>query len=178
MATCQVFQRPSPEVSGQIERLVASDQIKGSDALCRILRYLGDHASDGADHSVKEFELATQVLGRRPEQYDSSFDSCVRVQVMRLRSKLAQYYAGPGALDPILITVPRGAYKLVITEHLAGPSAPDRPEVGDTVAARSSLPGLRSPWSLGLVGGVCLLLGVLLGIALTISAGVAGTLAR
>src|SRR5271165_3104258 len=175
MATFTISQGPSPVVAEQIERLVTSELLRGSDALCRILRFLGDHAAGSPETSVKEFVLATQVLGRHPEQYDSSFDSCVRVQVMRLRSKLAQYYAGPGASDRVLITIPRGAYKLVMQERSHAPSAPVA--CGPSLSRLEASPQLRLSWPVGLLGALCLLFGILLGIALTLSTGAAGRLA-
>jgi hypothetical protein len=173
MAALSISQGLSPAVTEQIERLVASELIRGSDALCRILRFLADHAVDSPDTSVKEFVLATQVLGRDPGRYDSAFDSCVRVQVMRLRSKLTQYYAGPGATDPILITIPRGVYKLVVEERAVPPSdtsssIDDEPR---SIQHAKSMP-------VGLIGAICLVFGLLLGIALTLSAGAAGKLAH
>jgi hypothetical protein len=176
--TCEAPPLLSPALTEQIDRLVASEQIRGSDALCRILRYLGEHASDASDTSVKEYVLATRVLGRHPDQYDSSFDSCVRVQVMRLRTKLAQYYAGAGALDPILITIPRGAYKLIVTERSVVATAPDPPPIPEEEPVVAITSAKAGSWAFGLVGAVCLVLGVLLGIALTLSAGAIGTLAR
>jgi hypothetical protein len=172
MAALSISQGLSPAVTEQVERLVASELIRGSDALCRILRFLGDQAVDSPDTSVKEFVLATQVLGRDPGQYDSAFDSCVRVQVMRLRSKLTQYYAGPGADDPILITIPRGAYKLVVEER----STPS-PAVPPSVADEPRPVQQARSMSVGLVGAICLVFGLLLGIALTLSTGAAGKLA-
>ncbi len=177
MATLSISHGLSPAVEEQIERVVASELIRGSDALCRILRFLGRNALDSPDTSVKEFILATQVLGRDPSQYDSSLDSCVRVQVMRLRAKLAQYYAGPGAADPIVITIPRGAYKLVLEERSVPIPAPSAPIDDEPRFSRPTLSRFRSPLPVGLVGALCLLFGLLLGIALTLSAGAAGKLA-
>ncbi|MGA7415697.1 MAG: hypothetical protein WBW33_34810 [Bryobacteraceae bacterium] len=181
MATLSTSQGLSPAVSEQVERLVASELIRGSDALCRILRFLGRNCVDAPDASVKEFVLATQVLGRDPDQYDSSFDSCVRVQVMRLRSKLTQYYAGPGLADPIVISIPRGAYKLVVEERSA-PAEDPFPAIADAdepSARQHPTPArFRSSLPVGLVGAICLLFGLLLGIALTLSAGAAGKLAH
>jgi len=60
--------------------------------------------------TVKEYQIATEVFGR-PRDFDPRLDSTVRVQTGRLRSKLAEYYAGSGADDPIIVEVPRGATK-------------------------------------------------------------------
>ena len=176
MASLSISQGVAHAVSDQIERLVASDLIRGSDALCRILRFLGRNAVDSPETSVKEFVLATQVLGRDPGMYDSSFDSCVRVQVMRLRTKLAQYYAGPGAADPIVITVPRGAYKLVVEERSVPPPAPFAEIADEPRLAQHEQPWFRSLLPVGLFGALCLLFGLLLGIALTLTTGAAGKL--
>ncbi len=92
---------------------------------------------------------------------------------MRLRSKLTQYYAGPGATDPILITIPRGVYKLVVEERAVPPSDTSSSIDDETrsIQHAKSMP-------VGLIGAICLVFGLLLGIALTLSAGAAGKLAH
>ena len=45
------------------------------------------------------YQIATELFGR-PSDFDPRLDSTVRVQTGRLRSKLAEYYAGPGDRDP------------------------------------------------------------------------------
>ncbi|MGB7434410.1 MAG: hypothetical protein WBW49_03245, partial [Candidatus Acidiferrum sp.] len=46
-------------------------------------------------------------------------DSMVRVQVGRLRAKLAEYYATEGIHDPIIVELPKGSYGLVFLERPA-----------------------------------------------------------
>jgi hypothetical protein len=74
---------------------------------------------------LKEYQIATEVLGR-PADFDPHSDSSVRVQMGRLRTKLAEYYSGEGAADPILIDIPKGRYTLSFrTRPLADqPSSP------------------------------------------------------
>ncbi|HTT65072.1 MAG TPA: helix-turn-helix domain-containing protein [Bryobacteraceae bacterium] len=95
----------------QIEKLNRSSILHGSESLCKLLKYLGEHSLDSPGTSLKEYQIATEVFGRPPD-FDSRVDSTVRVQTGRLRSKLAEYYAGEGALDRLVIEIPKGAYSL------------------------------------------------------------------
>lgn len=97
------------EIRAQVERILASDLFKGSGRLSRFLRYIVERAGRGEGDQLKEFVIGTEVFDR-DASYDPRLDSVVRVEAGRLRSKLTEYYAGPGASDPILITVPRGGY--------------------------------------------------------------------
>ena len=121
---------PSVEVvRDQVERLVASPLLSHSESLCKLLRYLADHAAEG---QVKEYQIATEVF-HRPSDFDPRLDSTVRVQTGRLRSKLAEYYAGQGIHDPWVIEVPKGAYALNLRERVAEP-APPAPTMNGAVA--------------------------------------------
>jgi hypothetical protein len=102
----------------QIEKLNRSSILRGSESLCKLLKYLGEHSLDSPGSSLKEYQIATEVFGR-PADFDSRVDSTVRVQTGRLRSKLAEYYAGEGAPDRLLIEIPKGAYSL--TYHVRPP---------------------------------------------------------
>ena len=104
---------------GQIEKLLNSHALHGSESLCKLLRYLADHALDHPGASPKEYQIATEVFGR-PSNFDPHLDSTVRVQAGRLRGKLAEYYATEGAEDSILVDFPRGTYALAFHERPAG----------------------------------------------------------
>ena len=79
------------------------------------MRYLAEHSLDHPGVALKEYQIATEVLGR-PVGFDPQSDSTVRVQAGRLRVKLAEYYAGEGSQDAIVVEVPKGSYGL--TFHL------------------------------------------------------------
>jgi hypothetical protein len=117
----------------QIEKLNRSSVLHGSESLCKLLKYLGEHSLDAPGTSLKEYQIATEVFGRPPD-FDSRVDSTVRVQTGRLRSKLAEYYAGEGAPDRLVIEITKGAYSL--TYHIrppvdtpAPPAAHEAPKV-------------------------------------------------
>ena len=95
----------------QIEKLILSASLHGSESLCKLLRYLGTHALDHPGTPLKEYQIATEVFARS-EDFDPQLDSMVRVQAGRLRAKLAEYYANEGADDAIWVELPKGTYLL------------------------------------------------------------------
>src|SRR5271163_4687224 len=95
----------------QINRLVSSHALHGSESLCKLLRYLAKHAVDHPGTPIKEFQIATEVFGRSPD-FDPQLDSMVRVQAGRLRSKLTEYYSSDGLEDLIVVELPKGTYVL------------------------------------------------------------------
>jgi hypothetical protein len=121
----------------QIDKLNHSGVLHGSESLCKLLKYLGEHSLDAPGTSLKEYQIATEVFGR-PADFDSRVDSTVRVQTGRLRSKLAEYYAGEGASDRLLIEIPKGAYSL--TYHMRPPVEPAPPPVVPAVPAVPFVP--------------------------------------
>ncbi len=95
----------------QINRLVGSHALHGSESLCKLLRYLAKHAVDHPGTPIKEFQIATEVFGRSAD-FDPQLDSMVRVQAGRLRSKLTEYYSADGLEDSIIVELPKGTYVL------------------------------------------------------------------
>ena len=95
----------------QIDRLVNSHALHGSESLCKLLRYLADNALRHPGVAPKEYQIATEVFGR-PADFDPHLDSQVRVQAGRLRSKLFEYYSSESVEDPIIVELPKGTYTL------------------------------------------------------------------
>ena len=106
----------------QIERLVASQVLHGSESLCKLLRYLAKHALDHPGTPIKEYQIATEVFGRS-DDFDPQLDSMVRVQAGRLRGKLAEYYSANGGDDNIVVELPKGTYVLAF-HHRAHAARP------------------------------------------------------
>lgn len=123
----QVVDRP--ECIAQIDRLVASSVLHGSEALCRLLRYLAEHALENPVIPLKEYQIAREAFGR-PADFDPQSDATVRVNAGRLRSKLEEYYRSEGAEDPVLVDLPKGRYALAFhfrarfgDDHPSAPAA-------------------------------------------------------
>lgn len=112
----------------QLERVLASDAFVNAGRLSRLLRFLVEHTLDGHADDIKEFLVGTEVFDRGPT-YDPRLDSIVRVEMRRLRTKLDEYYAGPGVDDPIVIKVRRGSYVPMFEMRHAEPLEPIAPAV-------------------------------------------------
>src|ERR1700688_4947155 len=95
----------------QIERLTHSHALRKAESLCKLLRYLADHALAHPGVALKEYQIATEVFGR-PTDFDPQADSAIRVQAGRLRLKLVDYYSHEGLADTIVVEMPNGAYTL------------------------------------------------------------------
>ncbi len=110
------------QFQAEIEKLVASHALHGSESLCKLLRYLGRHALERPGTAVKEYQIATEVFGRQAD-FDPQLDSMVRVQAGRLRTKLAEYYNTEGATDRIVVELPKGSYAVAFHERANPASA-------------------------------------------------------
>lgn len=157
---------------GQIEKLVSSQVLHGSESLCKLLRYLGNHALFHPGTPLKEYQIATELFGRQAD-FDPQLDSMVRVQAGRLRSKLAEYYSSEGAEDVIGVELPKGSYVLTFHPRSAASSGKNHNHVGENGhSATGHEKSVRGVWiALGIVSA---LLVVAVAVLLTRGNGVQG----
>ena len=123
MAVTHSFVAGREQCFQQVERLTKSHSLHSSESLCKLLRYLAEHSLDHPGIALKEYQIATEVLGR-PTGFDPQSDSTVRVQAGRLRVKLTEYYAHEGVNDPIVVEIPKGSYALTFHLRTVSPDAP------------------------------------------------------
>jgi Malectin domain len=96
--------------------------------LSALLEYLCDRCFCGAAGAIKEYNIATDVFGRPPD-FDQSQDAIVRVEMHRLRKKLAEFYSTEGAAEPVEIVIHSGRYlPEFVARHGEPPPAPPIPE--------------------------------------------------
>src|SRR6267378_2115749 len=114
----------SEEVQRQLDRILASRTLAGSDQLKRLLRLTVERTINGQSDLLKEYNLGLEVF-QRPPDYDPKVDPIVRVQARRLRSKLDEYYASEGADVSLVIRIPKGSYVPVFEARKSAASAPD-----------------------------------------------------
>lgn len=114
-------------VQSQVDRILHSEELRGSEVLRRLLRFLAEKSATGEADELKEYIVAIDGLGK-PATYDPRHNSAVRIQVGRLRQKLADYYRGEGQCDPIVIDVPKGRFKLKIEYRNCPPLNPPLPD--------------------------------------------------
>ena len=94
------------EILQQLERILHSGTLHGSESLRSFLQFVVTKAVDKQENQLKEYTIATEVFGR-DRTFDPRLDSVVRVQAGRLRTKVQEYYITEGKDDPILIELPR-----------------------------------------------------------------------
>ena len=83
----------------QVERILHSETFRNSEALRRLMKFLCDKTLAGESDELTEYSVGIDALGK-PTTYDPRQDSVVRIQVSRLRQKLAEYYRLEGKDDP------------------------------------------------------------------------------
>lgn len=112
MAQGSSTKRFSPAVRGpalaELERLAASPTLRGAARQVRLLRFLVGEVLEGRGQKLTAAVVATRVFDR-PEGFDTTVDSIVRVETSKLRRALAGHYALAGAAE-ICIVLPRGSY--------------------------------------------------------------------
>ena len=166
MAVSHTFAARPEQFFQQIDHIIKSHSLRGSESLCKLLQYLAKQALYHPDAPVKEYQIATEVYGRSAD-FDPQSDSTIRVQAGRLRLKLAEYYAGEGAGDPILVKIPKGSYHLTFearaVELLQPQSVPARQPVASADAPAAAIPlRWRAAFVLLLAGLMASLLAVTL----------------
>lgn len=116
----------APDVRAQMERIANSAMFAESERLRRFLRFTVESKLRGEHDHLKEYVLGREVFDRK-DGYDPRLDPIVRVEARRLRSKLSEYYNGPGRAEPIRIAYPKGTYVPVFAAaDKTVPSTPPR----------------------------------------------------
>jgi hypothetical protein len=93
----------------ELEWLLTSGVLGRSGSLARVLRYICEEHFTGRAQSIKEYTIATEALGRRPE-FDPNSDTIVRVTVHSLRKRLLEVYKKDGASRRLRLVLPPGHY--------------------------------------------------------------------
>ena len=93
----------------ELDRILASPGFIRNERLGCFLRFVIRKKIEGRTGELKETVIGAEVFGRKPD-YDPRRDAVVRMEASRLRARLAEYYAGPGARDVVRIEIPKGAY--------------------------------------------------------------------
>jgi Tol biopolymer transport system component len=114
-------------VRAQVGRILASATFADAARASNFLRFVVERKLEGRAGEIKEFVIAVEVLGRTAS-FDSKTDPIVRVEAGRLRGRLSSYYENEGEADPVLISLPKGAYVPEFSERRL-PAAPNRAAV-------------------------------------------------
>ena len=99
----------SDDVRLELDRLLASSVFTNAGRMSRFLKFVVEQTLAGDGERLKEYVIGLEVFDR-DATYDPRLDSIVRVEAARLRSKLAEYYAGEGRNDAVVLSLPKGGY--------------------------------------------------------------------
>jgi hypothetical protein len=102
----------------ELETVLRSSLFARAPSLANLLSYLGEKALAGDTADIKEYTLAVEVFGRKPD-FDQDADSIVRVEANRLRKRLERYYLSEGSEHALRIRIPVGQYVPVFETHAA-----------------------------------------------------------
>jgi len=98
-------------LAAHVDRIRASEILGRSTRLLRLFDFLVECAAAG--RVPKEADIAIDVF-QRTATFDASQDAVVRVYVHKLRRRLEDFYAGPGAREQSRLVLERGEYRLVL----------------------------------------------------------------
>ncbi len=99
------------QLLSQVEHILESEALQNSEILKRLLKFLAEKTANGEGDQLKEYTIAVDAMDK-PATYDPRHESAVRIQVGRLRQKLAEYYRTEGKDDAVIIDLPKGHFKL------------------------------------------------------------------
>jgi len=119
----------SEEVQAELARILASPIFRNAPRHSQFLSFVVHRALEGRADSVKEYVIGLEVFDRGAS-YDPGNDPIVRAEARRLRSRLSDYYAGPGHGDPIIVDLPKGGYVPVFRERSTNAVPGERMEEG------------------------------------------------
>jgi len=96
------------------DRIRATGALGRSQLIQKLFDFLIECSATG--RAPKETEVAIEVFGK-DSGFDVAQDAMVRVYVHKLRRKLEEYYSAAGRSDPFQLTIPKGAYRIVIHDR-------------------------------------------------------------
>jgi hypothetical protein len=148
----------SPEARwALLQRVVASPQLRRAARMREFLLFVGQRTLKDGSEQIHEQEIGCEVFGR-PLSYDTSVDNIVRVNATDLRKRIEEYFATDGALEPLVLEIPRGSYKPVFRARaveaaphpVPEPQQPQPvPDIVQEARPSSAAPDARLLWLAG-----------------------------
>lgn len=137
------------EVRAALERVLKSRCFEHAGRASDFLRFVVGKTLAGEADRLKGYTIAVCVFGR-PATFDAQSDPLVRVEALRLRQRLTEYYAGEGATDPVRIELPRGNYAVKAGYTGAAPEQADSAEPTHA-GLRHRVSKVRAGWAVAAV---------------------------
>ncbi|MGQ0673445.1 MAG: tetratricopeptide repeat protein [Hyphomicrobium sp.] len=93
-----------------LDRALASPSFRRAGRLRRFLEFVVRAELAGRGERLKEYAVGLEVFDRG-EDFDPRIDNIVRVEAIRLRARLDDYFRTDGATEPVRISMPKGSYR-------------------------------------------------------------------
>lgn len=120
--------KPSPDdIRNQLRRILEHPEFASPTQRRKLLLHVVEETLSGRAERLKGVSIAMSVFERN-EDFDQRADPVVRVEARRLRQDLDSYYAGPGANDPMRISIPKGGYAPMFNDLASKDSVKREPE--------------------------------------------------
>ena len=132
------------EVRAALERILCSRCFEHAGRASEFLRFVVGRTLAGDDR-LKGYTIAIHVFGR-PREFNAQSDPLVRVEALRLRQRLAEYYAQEGAVDCVRLELPRGGYIVKASYVFAEPAPARGGEIAPPQVVTPLRPRARAGW--------------------------------
>ncbi len=126
----------------EIEAVLSSLTFSEAPTLARLLKYLCNNHFSEEKLDLNEYRIGVEALGR-PSDFDPAKNSCVRVEMHRLRARLRKYYETEGTGHTVKVILMEGRYGLQFMRRDDGSNAAfstaeeaTGEELGGTASAR------------------------------------------
>jgi hypothetical protein len=122
-----------------VERVADSSLFQKPSRLRDLLLYVCDYSIQGRHEELREQRIGEAVFGRGHD-FRPNDDTIVRVEARKLRKRLEEYFATEGKTEPIILSIPKGAYIACFEARAPNPAPPDLSSDGRLEHADFSLP--------------------------------------
>jgi adenylate cyclase len=96
------------DIRQSLTKILASKSFRNARRMGDFLSYVTS-ALISQNSMIKEYHIALDVF-RKKDSFDPRSNAIVRVEAVRLRSKLQEYYENEGKYDLLIIDLPKGSY--------------------------------------------------------------------
>jgi len=92
-----------------VQRVAASAAFQRSPRQRELLQYVCERSLQNHPEQLREQSIGCAVFGRKAD-YNPGEDNIVRVEIRQLRKRLEDYFSNQGKDEPVVISIPKGAY--------------------------------------------------------------------
>ena len=121
-----------------VDHILQSGTFGNAPSSRRLLKYARRPLGGRQRGALKEYAIGVDAFAKAPG-YDPRQDSTVRIQIGRLRQKLAEYYRDEGGGDTLVIDLPKGQFTLTCEPRPVVPNDGPARDSGALSACRAEL---------------------------------------